>query len=107
MLRVWILVFWGSSVCGAMNIASSSLFNVTPFATGLSLPDQIVQLSDGSIAIQTSPFGSTGQILRFTDVNHDGIADGAGTLLYQTASGPLTGLIQVGNYYAVGNYGDH
>jgi glucose/arabinose dehydrogenase len=107
MLRVCILVLYGSSIGSAMSIASSPLFNVTQFATGLSLPDQMVQLSDGSIAIQTSPFGATGQILRFTDANHDGIADGAGTLLYQTASGPLTGLIQVGNYYAVGNYGDH
>jgi hypothetical protein len=57
-----------------------------------------------AITIASSPLG---QILRFTDANHDGIADGAGTLLYQTVSGPLTGLVQVGNYYAVGNYGDH
>jgi len=66
------------------------------------------QLSDGSIAVVGSASSfNTGAITRLVDANHDGIADGQGTVIYQTPNGPLTGFVKVGNLYAVGNLGDH
>jgi hypothetical protein len=83
-----------------------SLFNLTTFASGLGFAYSMQSLSDGSLAVLSSPGFGPGSILRFTDLNHDGVADGPATVLY-SGSGPLTGLTKVGNYYAVGNYGDH
>jgi hypothetical protein len=83
-----------------------SLFTIKPFATGIEFAYSMQSLSDGSLAVLTSPGFATGAILRFTDANHDGFADGPATVLY-SANGPLTGLTKVGNYYAVGNFGDH
>ncbi len=46
-------------------------------------------------------------IALLVDANHDGVADGPGTVLYTTNSGPLTGFVKVGNDYAVGDLGNH
>jgi uncharacterized repeat protein (TIGR01451 family) len=92
-----------------LNALDPSLFRVTTFASGLPFPDSIQVLSDGSVTILNSRgFGQQpSSILRFTDVNQTGVADGPGTALYTSPVGPLTGFIPIGKYYALGNYGDH
>src|SRR5918912_2170176 len=69
-------------------------FRITTFASGLNFPNGLAQLSDGSILVATSnPNGkgtfwaSSGELLRFTDNDNDGIADGAGQLMYSDPVG--------------------
>jgi hypothetical protein len=84
-----------------------TLFKVSTFATGVGFAYSMQSLSDGSLAVLSSPGFGAGSILRFTDTNHDGLADGPPTVLYSNGTGPFTGLTKVGNYYAMGNLGDH
>ena len=42
--------------------------------------------------------GTYNSILRFTDTNHDGVADVAGSALY-SAPGASLGLVAAGGYY--------
>ena len=79
-------------------------FRITTFATGLNFPNGLARLSDGSILVATSnPNGkgtywaSSGELLRFTDSNGDGIADGPGQLMYSDPVGVWTGLAVAGN----------
>jgi hypothetical protein len=93
-----------------INPAAANLtdFRVTTFASGLGFPTGFQTLSDGSIAVLTSPgFGyEQGELRRFTDVSGQGIGDGSGTVIYTSAqAGMMTQAVQVGNYYAVGNDG--
>ena len=88
-------------------VVNPSLFNVSTFATGVGFAYSMQNLSDGSLAVLSSPGFGAGSILRFTDTNHDGVADGPPTVLYSNGTGPFTGLTKVGNYYAMGNLGDH
>jgi len=75
---------------------NSSDFRITVFATNVYYPLGMVQLSDASLLVATSQgnsfWSSTGQIVRFTDTNQDGIADGAGMILYTGLPGGLTSL---------------
>ena len=96
------LMLLGLSVPGFADLVLNSAvldptkFRVTEFAnTGSAYSMQ--QLSDGSLAVLV---GSS--IMRFTDLNHDGLADGPGTILYQNPGSFLTGFVKVGNYFAVG-----
>ena len=88
---------------------NGSDFAVTVFASGLSFPQSIQKLPDNSIVVQTSPSFSGGDLLRFSDLNFDGIADGPGTSIYTAPAnqGPLTQLVQAGSYLIQGNYGAH
>jgi glucose/arabinose dehydrogenase len=94
-------------------VADPSRFRETNFAAGLALPQAMQRMSDGSILVQTSPGGSTGQLLRFTDALADGIADGPGTSVFNTSAqtpaqtGPLTQLVTAGSNVIQGSYGDH
>src|SRR2546429_5755096 len=79
-------------------------FRITTFATGLNFPNGLARLSDGSILVATSnPNGngaywlSSGELLRFTDSDDDGIADGPGQLMYSDPVGVWTGLAVTGN----------
>src|SRR3989440_3260685 len=79
-------------------------FRITTFASGLNFPNGLARLSDGSILVATSnPMGrgtywaSAGELLRFTDTNNDGIADGPGQLMYSDPVGVWTGLAVTGN----------
>ena len=79
-------------------------FRITTFASGLNFPNGLARLSDGSILVATSnPNGngaywfSSGELLRFTDTNDDGIADGPGQLMYSDPVGVWTGLAVTGN----------
>ena len=66
-------------------------FRITVFATNLNYPLGMARLSDGSLLVAVSQgqsfWSSTGQIIRLTDTNHDGIADGAGAVLFTGLSG--------------------
>src|SRR5437660_1254481 len=79
-------------------------FRITTFATRLNFPNGLARLSDGSLLVATSnPNGkgtywaSSGELLRFTDTNGDGIADGPGQLMYSDPVGVWTGLAVTGN----------
>jgi len=79
-------------------------FRITTFATGLNYPNGLARLSDGSILVATNNpngsgmfFVSSGALLRFTDTNDDGIADGPGQVMYSDPVGVWTGLAVTGN----------
>jgi hypothetical protein len=77
-------------------------FRITTFASGSNFPNGLARLSDGSILVATSNpsgsfFNSTGTLLRFTDTNGDGIADGSGQVMYSDPVGVLVALKAVGN----------
>jgi glucose/arabinose dehydrogenase len=82
---------------------------VTTFAAGLNFPTGMQQLSDGSLLVATSnnPSGTgsfytstSGSLLRFTDLDHNGVADGAPidlTPVDQALPGAVTTLRQAGD----------
>ena len=78
-------------------------FRITVFASGLNFPNAMVELSDGSILVATAGAGSffstPGQLLRLTDVDNDGVADGPGTVLYTGLNPGLTSLSHVGDLF--------
>ena len=86
-------------------------FRITVFATNLSYPLGMVQLSDGSLLVAVSQGTSfwsapgNGQLLRLTDTNHDGIADDAGTVLYSGLPGGQTSLRMCGQLLFVTGQG--
>src|SRR6267142_3691165 len=71
-------------------------FRTTVFCTNLSYPLGMAQLADGSLLVAVSQgnsfWSSTGQLIRLTDTNHDGIADGPGTVLSTGLPGGQTSL---------------
>jgi glucose/arabinose dehydrogenase len=81
-------------------------FRVTTFASGLNYPTGLQPTADGSMMVavsnptagHTSYFATTGEILRFTDANGDGVADGPGQVLYDGLPGQLTALKQAGPF---------
>src|SRR5436853_7766692 len=80
---------------GGDPIVNPADFRVTTFASGLNYPKGLMTLSDGSLLVavnnpaagSTSFYNSTGQVLRFTDANGDGVADGPGQILYDGLPG--------------------
>jgi len=79
-----------------------SLFRVTQFAQVSGGPLAMVPFADGSLGLGSYTDG----VLRFTDVNHDGFADGPGTSLYGSAGAHL-GLLQAGGYLIDSNFGTY
>jgi glucose/arabinose dehydrogenase len=82
-------------------------FRVTTFASGLNYPHGMMTLSDGSLLVAVNNpnnggvnfFDTTGELLRFTDANHDGVADNpAGSVLYNGLPGEVTAVKQAGHY---------
>src|SRR5215468_7259700 len=72
-------------------------FRITVFATNLYFPLGMARLADGSMLVGVSQganfwSSSVGQILRLTDTNRDGIADGPGTILYSGLPGGQSSL---------------
>ena len=71
-------------------------FRVTTFASGLSFPLGMAELSDGSLLVTIVQSGglssgtNPGRLIRLTDTNSNGIADGAGVILYSNLSPALT-----------------
>ena len=88
---------------------NSNDFRITTFATGLDFPLGMAKLSDGSLLIAVSHgadyFNSTGAVIRLTDTNHVGIADGPGTALYTNLPGSLTDLRVAGSLVLVTGLG--
>jgi hypothetical protein len=82
-----------------------NLFRVTTFVANLPRANAVALASDGSFLVAHSQTWSAGTITRFTDNNGDGFADGPGTIVYSTGSGPITQLKQAGPYYLVGEFG--
>ncbi len=85
-------------------------FRVTTFASGVPFPTSMQQLSDGSLLVGSSVpittfFNSTGQLLRFVDANHDGVADGPATVLASGLPGGITSVRQAGNLLLVTSAG--
>lgn len=84
-------------------------FRVTVFASGLNFPLGMAQLTNDSVlATVTSGgnfFNTTGNILRLTDTNQDGIADDAGQVLYSGLTGGQTALRVVGSLILVTGQG--
>lgn len=78
-------------------------FRVTTFASGLSFPMGMAELSDGSLlvtVVQNASFFSgtnPGRIIRLTDTNYNGIADTAGAIVYNNLPPALTSLRVAGN----------
>ncbi|WZO99616.1 hypothetical protein EP7_001223 [Isosphaeraceae bacterium EP7] len=84
-------------------------FRITTFASGLNYPHGLQALPDGSMLVAVNNpnngganiFDSTGALLRFVDANGDGVADGAGKVLFDGLPGPVTAVKQVGHFIAV------
>ncbi|MDX1978720.1 MAG: hypothetical protein SFV51_00525 [Bryobacteraceae bacterium] len=82
---------------------------ISTFATGLNYPYGMHVLADGSLLAATSSpvsggaslFGSNLQILRFTDTDGNGVADGPATVVFNGPGGPATGMAGAGNVVAV------
>ena len=81
-------------------------FRVTTFVSGLNYPHGMTTLSDGSLLVGVSNpvggasyFNSSGELLRFTDTNGDGVADNsAGQVLYNGLPGEVTAVHQAGEF---------
>jgi glucose/arabinose dehydrogenase len=88
---------------------NGSDFRITVFATNLSYPLGMAQMSDGSLLVAvsqgTSFWSSTGQLIRLVDTNHDGIADGPGSILYTGLPGGQSSLRMWGNLVFVTGQG--
>jgi glucose/arabinose dehydrogenase len=88
---------------------NSNNFRITTFATGLDFPLGMAKLSDGSILVAVSHgedfFNSTGTVIRLTDTNNVGIADGPGTALYTNLPGSLTDVRVAGSLVLVAGLG--
>jgi glucose/arabinose dehydrogenase len=82
---------------------NSNDFRVTTFATGLSFPIGMVQLSDGSVLVAinegSSYLNSVGKIIRLTDTNQNGVADGPPSVLYSGLPPGVTALRAAGNLF--------
>ena len=75
---------------------NASDFRITVFATNMSYPLGMARLEDGSMLVATSTgssyWNSTGKLIRLTDTDQNGIADGPGTVLYSGLPGGQTSL---------------
>jgi glucose/arabinose dehydrogenase len=76
-------------------------FRITAFASGLSFPLGMAELSDGSLLVAVnqgnSIFNSTGQLVRLVDANKDGVADAPGAVLYSNLPGTQTAVCVAGS----------
>ena len=89
---------------------------VTQFATGLNFPTTMAVLPDGSLLAGTTPssglggyeayYLGSGQLIRMTDLDHNGVADGAGTVVAGNLPGAVTSVRQMGSLIAVATTGN-
>jgi hypothetical protein len=84
-------------------VVDESKFRVTTFATNQPFVSAVLQAKDQSILALLSPNYIGSQVVRFTDTNADGFADGPPTVLYSNSvSGPATILRQAGDLLFIG-----
>ena len=95
---------------------SAATMNFTTFATGLSFAIGMTSLPSGNILVGTTTrpasvsasfenyFYGSGKILKFTDANNDGVADGPSQLVF-SAAGAVTGVASAGNFLVVSTTG--
>ncbi len=88
----------------------ASDFRVTAFARNVDFPLGMVLLDDGSLLVAetrgTSLWtGTSGQLVRYVDADQDGVADGAGTVLYSGLPSGLTSLRKCGSLVFVTGQG--
>src|SRR5262245_4503262 len=77
----WVLAWGGVSVGAPFVLQGPGVdtndFRVTTFASGVSFPLGMAQLSDGSLLVTvvsgTNYFNGTGSLIRLTDTNFDGV----------------------------------
>jgi glucose/arabinose dehydrogenase len=114
------LVLWGMArlAAAAPMLASHPSIppslQLTTFATGLNYPYGMHVLPDGSLLVatgnpvsgQTSLFNSNLQILRYTDTDSNGVADGPASTVFNGPAGPATGMSGAGNVIAVATGGN-
>jgi glucose/arabinose dehydrogenase len=85
-----------------------SRFQVTAFATGLAYPTSMTQLADGSLLVATNAGGASwlphyifaspsASLVRLTDVDRDGVADGPGQTLATGLPGLVSSVRRVGD----------
>lgn len=76
---------------------------ISVFADGLNFPMGMIGLPDNSILVATSNptggsfFRSTGELLRLTDTDSDGIADDSGSVVATGLTGPLVAIQRAGD----------
>jgi hypothetical protein len=96
----------GGLPVGGDPIVKPSDFRVSTFASGLNYPHGMTTLSDGSLLVavnnpaagDTSFFNSTGELIRLTDADGDGVADGPGQVLFNGLPGEVTALHRAGPF---------
>lgn len=83
-----------------------SQYRITEFASGLNHPYGLQWEAPGHLLVASSrpnvaggsAFNSTFELLRFTDANRDGVADGPGIPVFTGSAGPATALRWAGDY---------
>src|ERR1043166_2013587 len=80
---------------------NSNDFRVTVFASGLDCPLGLAKLSDGSLVVTVKQggnfFSGSGKLIRLTDTNQNGVADGPATALYTNLPPTLTAVRVAGS----------
>ncbi len=81
-------------------------YRITEFAAGLNYPYGLQWEGPGTLLVATSrpntaggsAFNSTFELLRFTDADRNGVADGPGIPVFSGGAGPVTALRFAGEY---------
>ena len=107
-----LVVFLSAKLLSASSILNSptvdtTQFRVTTFASGLPLVNSVIRAKDGSfLAVSSTGFGGSTNIVRLQDNNSDGVADGPPQVLYSNPGGGVgTQIKSADKLYYVGEFG--
>jgi len=85
------------------NAVDPNLFSVSTFTAGLQNPLGATHLADGSLLVGAISISGNANLIRFVDSDHNGVADGPGSVAYtQIGGGAVTGLVKAGDYVVAG-----